>query len=104
MSNLTAGAHETASLEWPPAVQAALAAALDYLLPKAQPVLELRPRPDQMDQSPAIGSIGRLLEQRGSTLFGGELRLPPSIPNPTQKDKSFVLPFASSSVGSVYAI
>src|SRR5712692_3282925 len=99
MNNLPAAPRNTTPLEWPPAVQAALAAALDFLLPKGQPVLELRAQPAPADQPPEVGSVRGWLERRGVILVGGDLLVPEYISDPPQKIKPFVLPFAPSSLG-----
>ena len=105
MSNPPAAQHDITSPEWPPAVQAALAAALGFLLPKGQPVLELCVQPAPTDQSTgAASSVRGLLERRGIDLVGGDLRVPEFSPGPSQKAKPFVLPFTQSSLGGVYAI
>src|SRR5216683_1837421 len=103
MSNPPAAPHHTASLEWPPAVQAALAAALAYVLPKGKPVIEFCGDPGQLDLSTDGGSIRRLLEQRGITFPDGDLLIS-DLPASMQKDEPFSLPFASGSLGGAYAI
>src|SRR5258708_7611488 len=103
MSNPPAAQQHTASLEWPPAVQAALAAALAYVLPKGKPVIKFCGTPGQLDLSTDGGSIRRLLEQRGVTFLSSDLPIADLIDG-AQKDEPFSLPFASGSLGGAYAI
>src|SRR5579859_6695519 len=100
MTNPPAAQHHITSFEWPPAVQAALAAALAYLLPKGKPILEFCSDPNLGTDG---GSIRRLLEQRGVTFPGDDLPIAELIAN-AQKDKPFRLPVASGSLGGAYAI
>lgn len=106
MSIPPAARHDIASTEWPPAVQAALAAALAYTLPKDRPCLELCPQRSQQDTLVNRLSLRRLLAERGISLPGEIAVIPELIPelNAAQKDKPFALPFASGSLGGAYAI